>query len=198
MEGEGGVFKDRRKKYNLNQQVHSTMDTRRYKTFIAGLFTLLLVFSASGMAFDTEEHRATLKGLTGVYAYVKISGADVEEMRLTQDLLQTDVELRLRMAGIKVLTLEEYRTTGAPLLWIGLSGSKAKSGVFVFAIEVQLLQDVFLGRNPTIRVNAATWSISGVGISGGMDDTEVKRSVREELSNQVDTFINAYLAANPK
>src|SRR2546430_1281063 len=66
--------------------------------------------------------RETLKGLSGVGVLVENLRADVEAEGLRKADILTDVELRLRKNGIKVLTGTEQSkapaTAGAPCLYV--------------------------------------------------------------------------------
>jgi hypothetical protein len=71
------------------------------------ILVLLLLASTGAQGGDTEGERATLRGLDGVQVVVEDLQPDVERNGLTRQQLQTDVELRLRKAGIRVLTEQE-------------------------------------------------------------------------------------------
>ena len=169
---------------------------RRWIVLIFMVLTLIYLDS-SVAAQDTELSRQTLSGLQGVWVStgtLKLK-PEIERDGLTKDQLQTDAELKLRMAGIKVLSLREVLITpGQPCLYIAPNISKypyRPSGYF-FSIFVCLEQDVFLVRSPNIKNNAITWSVSEYGI------TPELKTIREIIKNLVDKFINAYLSVNPK
>jgi hypothetical protein len=138
--------------------------------------------------------RESLKGLTGVGVMVENLGPDAEKDGLTMDQIQMDVELRLRMAGIKVLTQEQkLETPGMPFLYVHLNAQK-RQATYAFSIDISLFQWVNLGRDPQISVDASTWSI-GVLVSLGADNVSQTRNV---IKDYVDKFINAWLSVNPK
>jgi hypothetical protein len=130
---------------------------------------LLLLTSTGAQGLDTEFERATLRGLNGVQVVVEDMAPDIVRDGLTRQQLQTDVELRLRKAGIRVLTAEEHqRALGRPWLYVRVSTSQP-SGLssYSFAIEAELYQDTYLARNPDRTVSAATWSPAGrIGTMG--------------------------------
>jgi hypothetical protein len=66
---------------------------------------ITLLFSLSPMvrADDTENNRRTLRGLKGMEAFVASLQPEVEQTGLTKSAIQTDVESKLRQAGILVL-----------------------------------------------------------------------------------------------
>ena len=93
-----------------------------------------------------EDARETLRGLKGVQVVVEDMDPDVERDGLTKSQLQTDVELRLRKAGIQVLKEEERRATpGRPYLYVAVTTLKDRDGLsYAFAINVDLEQKVAL------------------------------------------------------
>ncbi len=59
------------------------------------------------LAVDSESTRESLRGIPGVYVLIEHLNPDAESDGLTRTQLRTDVELKLRLAGIKVFTREE-------------------------------------------------------------------------------------------
>ncbi len=155
----------------------------------------LLAFTGDGITGDIEYKRDALKGLEGVYVLIEPIRSEAQEDGLTDDLLQTDVELQLRKAGIRVLTKEEcFETPGAPYLYINVNTVKFKNlELYSFNIKIELTQYIHLERDPTITIPADTWS---VGMVGSVVASQIKSFVRENLSNLVDKFLNDYLAVN--
>ena len=125
--------------------------------------------------------------------------------------LRTDVELSLKRAGIRVLTWEEAaEVPGAPYLdvYVQIMKLEVPLDVYVYSLErgvtldayayyvdIQLYQDVFLLREPTLVVSASTWSDSALGRIGpkGLAD-----DVQSCVQNMMYKFLNAWRAANPK
>jgi hypothetical protein len=166
------------------------------KTPSAMALAFLLV-SVSPALSDSPLERATLAGLTGVGVRVEPMDPDAEKDGLTTSTLQTDVELKLRQAGIRVLTATEmFGVPGYPYLYLRVATGKVDElGVLAYEIELHLIQEVRLPRNPAITSWAATWRATGkIGTIGSRQ----LPSVREYVRDIVDQFINAYLAANPK
>jgi hypothetical protein len=146
---------------------------------------------------DSELQRPTLRGLQGVEVAVERMAPEAERDGLTRSQVQTDVELRLRQAGIRVLSDEERRTTpGRPYLYIRVSTSKRSvGGLHAYSTDVELKQDAWLVRDQDTKAyGATTWQVAGVGSVGGPRI----REVREDVLDYVDEFINAYLAVNPE
>ena len=148
------------------------------------------------LARDLPGERESLAGLAGVYVSVEPMDPDVEREGLARSTLQTDVELKLRQAGIRVLTeAEVFVAPGFPHLYLRVGTVRGSEWpLYAFEILLELRQRVMLARKPTIALDAPTWRTSSVGSVGNKNLNRVREPVRD----QVDAFINAYLAANPK
>jgi len=168
---------------------------RRWKPWMTVL-TLMVVNVCPVLAVDSPVERETLTGLTGVHVVVEEMNPAAEKDGLTEFTLQMDVELKLRQAGIRVLTSgERLVAPGNPYLYLRVGTIKNEMGLYAFDTDLELRQEVRLTRNPAITSLAATWSARGrIGSIGSRNLPSVRDSVRD----QVDEFLNAYLAANPK
>ncbi len=115
--------------------------------------------------------------------------ADAERDGLTRSQLQTDIELRLRQAGIPV-------DNHAPrVLYVVVNTIKDELGLYGFSIRVEFRRPVHLGRDPSLTTPGVTWSATPlVGIVGSSD----LATVRDDVRDLVDQFISAYLEENPK
>ncbi len=128
--------------------------------------------------------------------YVAVEGLDpdIEKDGLNKSSIQTDVELKLRIAGIKVLTEEEVKKEpGMPWLYVQVYSVKGL-GFHAISIVLELNQGVYLSRDLKIGCVAATWSTRYVGYAGA---GTVNR-LRDNVKDKVDEFINDYLEMNPK
>ena len=143
-----------------------------------------------------EASRATLVGLTGVYVLVENIPDEAQRDGLDTTQIRTDVELKLRQAGITVLTQQEgLSTAAAPYLYVNVQVLKNPAKFYAFSADVELRQRVTLVHDPSMSVLATTWSATGtIGTVG----SQKLASVREVVRDLTDQFINAYLAANPK
>lgn len=158
--------------------------------------TVAFLFCSTLMAQDTELSRTSLKGLTGFAVVVEPLDPNAEKDGLSKDQIRTDVELRLRTAGIKVFTeRESVSAPGVPYLNIMLNALKSRaSKMWVIALEVSLRQGVALTRDPKVVVIGTTWNAAGVAVVG---TTKIAQT-RDSIKDLVETFINAWLSVNPK
>ena len=150
----------------------------------------LLVLPTSAWGSDSPSARATLKGITELQVVVETIDPEVERHGLTQVQLQTDLELRLTQAGIKVVS-------SAPAsLCVNIQFMRIMLyRVYAYWLEVAIRQPVRLDRDLRLsHVAAPTWSLSGSGVI----PPQRVRELRSRVIEQVDQFISAYLKQNPK
>jgi hypothetical protein len=168
----------------------------RFTLTLTGL--LLLGIAVPAWPLDTPEARSTLKGIPSIRVIVEDLDPDAERDGLTKDQLQTDVELRLRRAGIMVTSAP--LESGGSYLYLNVNvNTKAlhpSAPILYYAVNIHLEfhQAVSLRRNPGILIFASTWSVGGVMVVG----IQRLRGVRDDVADLVDKFINVYLEQNPK
>ncbi len=157
------------------------------------LVSLVLAPAAAG---KTPEKRQadTLRDLSGVYFIIEPLRADVEADGLTTAQIQQDVELKLRHAGIYLMTETEWeRTPGKPFLYIRVNTVK-KEARYAYHLQVKLFQRVRLERYQAIPpVLVPTWSARE---EIGVIDAGKIQEVRKYLAGTMEEFIKAYLALN--
>jgi hypothetical protein len=155
----------------------------------------LITLNPSTWGQDDETTRPTLRGLQGVFVHVEPLDPQVEQDGLTKNQIHADTESKLKSAGIKVLTREEFlKLSGHPYLYIGVNISMLKTQItrYLFYIRIELNQEVVLVRTPETKLSTVTWSAGGWGIDFSLDN------IRQTVKTQVDKFINVYLAENRK
>jgi hypothetical protein len=158
---------------------------------IAAVAMVVAFFLVPGVSHAVPNKKA-LVGLKGVYVIVENMDPQAENLGLRADQIETDVELRLRKAGVRVLTKEEiFKTTGMPSLCVNVLALVAR-GLVTYSVEVELSEIVTLDRG--FRTHGVIWSDGG---TGNVDIRSIGK-IRESVGDKVDKFINDYLAANPK
>ena len=148
--------------------------------------------------------RQSLRGIQGVKVEIVINDT-VRKTGPSKDQLRTDVELKLRKAGIKVLTEnEKLNVPGKPYLVLNLAaletGKKRDTFNYAYFIELRLFQDTKLLKDVEVVGTTAsgTWHTAGLLAVEPLTKGSFQRSVRDVLADQTDKFINDYLAVNPK
>ena len=138
----------------------------------------------------------TVRVVVDVDAYLQAAG-------LSRLQMQTDVELRLRRAGLQIVK------AGGPCLSVTVSAFKIKLGsaalqrdvfghelpdLFAYQYTVRLSQVVRLYDSPGVAAPCWTWQ---TGNYGKISAKEVEK-LRGDITDSVDRFLNAYLAENPR
>lgn len=155
------------------------MKTSRSIRFVAVITLIVLAWLPA-----TAQEESVLKGLAGVR--LEIVG---DNLPVPAPALQTDVELRLRQAGIVVdpLRAARLRVLVATFRPDGLPTN------YIYSAQVQLDERALTRRGLSAQV--VTWDSEIVLGMGVVDDTERFRAVIQKLTQE---FIDAYAAANPK
>lgn len=141
-------------------------------------------------------HEKQVKSLTGIKALSISIGSDstFEPLQpyLTEAQLRTYVELRIRKVGISVVGIEEPH---AATVYIDLAALRSTTGLCVFDFSVQIWQSSTVDRNNQ-KFFATTWGPKGyLGMDSKME--AAAETIRRELGDYIDEFLNDYLTANP-
>lgn len=159
--------------------------------------TLLLMSTLLPVGALADTSRV-LRGAPGVRV-VLFHHTNDKANALSSERIKTDVELRLRLAGIRILSKNEWMATpGMPSLHVYFSLVRREEipHLYAYMIHVFFLELVRQERRTYEEpILAATW---GVPKSAGLVGAASLRDVRKQILDEVDEFINAYLKANPR
>jgi hypothetical protein len=142
-------------------------------------------------ANDSAAERASLAGLTSLSVVVEDLAAVAGKSGLTAAALQTDVERRLRQAGIAVASDADA--------YVYVHVTVADPGAALplpYVVEVALMQEVTLPRGLRTRtpLQCATWWVNSLGVAG---PDRLRMAVSDRVAEFVDQFGRAYRAVNP-
>jgi hypothetical protein len=130
-----------------------------------------------------------LKGLTAVRLEVERIKPEIERDGLIGDTLLEDMELRVRMAGLKVTPSDEAGST--PVLYLNVDALKCSFG-YVYNVGLYLIEPAVPARQP-IRVRAIVLRIpEQLGI------TERLSGVRDAAGDILDEFVKTWKKENAK
>ncbi len=162
------------------------------KTVMAAAF--LLTTAAIGcppaLLAASEHQTASLRGIRSMSVVVEeikpgISG-------LTEKAIQTDVELKLRMTGVKVdSSAKTYLYVQVTWLSTHMGGRHVGYGYYV---QVKFEQGVTALETGWQGI-ASTW---GSGSIGSSPTEGAGRRIRRTVKENVDEFLNDYLSVNPR
>jgi hypothetical protein len=145
------------------------------------------------LTIDNKDSPLSLRLIKGVLVVVEDLPDKVEKTGLTSDQIQTYIEAKCKRAGLKVLSTEEsLNMAGYPILAVNVDLKKIQgNGHYLYAIQLDLHQNVHLERDPQIMIiGATTWTTRSHGIGKELGH------MRGRIKNHVNEFIRAYSEAN--
>jgi len=180
------------------------------RTGFSALIILLLGLGGAARG-ASENHGASLRGLTGVSVRVERLSEGAKQEGLDEGAIQTSAEQKLRQAGIAVLTPAQLaQAPGSPVLYIFINAKRLfyPTGVtfdpagrpyndppYVVMVTVALLQDAVSARDPSLRLHEVkTWD---AGYLRSLDPPAMKQAA-VTVGDLVDGFIADWKSANPK
>ena len=171
------------------------MINRKYWGFFSGVILALLNITSFSLAGQYSIQQESLRDLKGVYVSVESLSPEIQKDGLTKDSVRKDVVLMLRKAGIIILSKKEwFDLEGSPFLDVNAHVLKLRATrEYIYSVNISFKQTVYPARKPVEITGAATWTIGGIiGITSDLD------KIRASVKDQVEDFIQAYLAVNPK
>ena len=162
---------------------------------IFGAIASLLIFTVSSSA-QIPHQRGVLRGLYPPSVNVESLTSDAEQNGLSTSQIKTDVELRLRKAGIRLTTPKSSDEPAYPQVYVSVRTLKSSSGIYAFSVRIQLLTlvNMNLEQSKPRLMFASVWETGTIGTVG----QSKLRDLRSIVGDLVDEFINDYLAENPK
>jgi hypothetical protein len=161
--------------------------------FVMLVVAVILVMTCTcSFALIDEEQKQVLRGLERVHVVIKRLKPEIELDGLYRSTLQSDVELTLQMAGMKVLSEEEsLQTPGTPDLCLKVNALKCSSG-YLYNVGLSLEEKVTLVRR-SIQISATTLRIwEQLGVAPRLSD------IRDAVKDLLEEFVKGWLAANQK
>jgi hypothetical protein len=154
------------------------------------------MWTAGTFAALTEK-QYSLTDIEALYVFVQGLTEETKKTGLTSEQIRTDVGDKLNQLGIGVVSEEEgRRLAGSPVLYVNISAHRReRTPVYVYHIDVGLLQKVTLVRDEQIRIMSITWTKGRLGYCPAR---EFAKSARETVGYLMDKFADDYAAANPK
>jgi hypothetical protein len=162
-----------------------------------GFSIFLLFHSYNSFEVFAQAHDArALKGLRGIYVVVDKIPSEFQK-KIGEEQIKKDIELKLRTAGIKVVSESEgIKCDDIGVLSLNLNileGSRLVAGLIIFGIRVEVWQYAII-LPVQQKMTATTWLKSWVGAVGSSNIFKIRDKIREEL----DFFITDYLSVNPR
>jgi hypothetical protein len=180
-----------------HQLIKVDMPLFRIRITVAALAVLMCLCWASLAMPAVFDQREVLRGLKGLKVVVESLPTDIERLGLTKRDVMSDVETRLRQAGIKVYPNFMAPSMTALYVNIHIINPPQARNFVVYTINVLLMENSYLKRDVgTVgdlkEVRAADWIKSMVGI---LPITDV-RDIRKKLDRELSKFISDYFSVN--
>ena len=166
----------------------------------AVLGSVLLISSVTIAQTREGGSQESLRGLRSVFVSVHQNGPAEGGRGLTDSQIWSEIVLRLQIAGLNILTENEWaKTRGRPYLYLNLTdtslaGQGRNSVGYVCTCSLDLMQEAGLARDPKTIVDACTWSRGATVV----DPTADLLHLRMLIDNLASQFGSAVLAANKK
>jgi hypothetical protein len=133
-----------------------------------------------------------LKGLEAVRLEVERIKPEIERDGLFRETLYSDMELKLRIAGIKVLSEEQaQQRPDAPTLYLNVDALKCSFG-YVYNIGLYLIEPATLVRKPMKTFAMFLRIPEQLGIASRLSD------VREAAGDVLDEFVRTWKESNSR
>ena len=158
---------------------------------------VFLAFSLVGSTVHakkgSEYDRIRLQGFNSILVAVEPLKTSIDHAALTEAQIIKDVEAKLRLKGINVLRIKEWRNEiGRPCLVINVNIAKlVRQPFYVYNVSVEFGQEAKLTKNKMICV-VSTWYTANLGITSNLS------TIRNAVKEEVDIFLNAWLSVNQK
>jgi hypothetical protein len=138
------------------------------------------------------EDRYGLRGISSVWVLIESLGPEEANIGLADDAVRTDVELRLRSAGLRVISPEESNKIGVKdntFLYVNVAVTSDGLAATVLA---KFAQGAYLLRNSLPIGTVFTWTDVSTLSRPSLD------LIRSEINDLVDQFLNEWLKQNPR
>jgi len=151
---------------------------------------ILMHLIGSGLVSAQGQDPDGLKGISLVYVLVEDAPEGAKRLGLTAESIQSDVELKLLLAGMSVTTLADGRKLpGRPHVYVRVTLTK---GAEVASVQVDLEQDAVLDRNTEHALSVMTWDTDFL-----LANPTAQRIV-DDVKEGVAQLLSAWLTVNPK
>lgn len=176
------------------------MKSKRFWIYVitASLVSLSVFLAARTIATEKrqyqEELRMRIRGSEGVFIFVDVIAQTKAAQEELKEQFETDVDLELGNADIKIFTKEELETIpGRPRLsvYVVAYQDPAYKDVYLYCVRVAHIEDATLVRNYGYA-EGVCWD-SGLYVGRGKESV-----IRQSIKTQLNKYISDYLAVNPK
>lgn len=162
-----------------------------------------LVIAGHAIGAPQLEDASPLSGIKKAVVSSHVSGAAAagQDAPVSGERFQTILELRLRTAGIKVLTAAEDAVDleSNPIIQfrgtlVRLENNSREPRGWALAISLEVRERALYRRNGSV-VHALSWQDETLAVSGPDNGTAYMEGIASQM---IDRLLNAWLKANPR
>jgi hypothetical protein len=156
----------------------------------------LAAMSAAGEGDRLTEKQLSLSGIKTLCVSVQGVTEEVKKAGLSAEQIKSGVEEKLKAIGIKAVSEEEAeKLPGKPSIYVNVSVHKRERvAAFMFHIDVGVLQEAELVRDPKIQIMSITWI---KGRTGECPSRGLVKAMEETINYLMEEFCKDYRKANP-
>ncbi len=140
-------------------------------------------------AGDASLDRETLRGLKAINVIVDPLDPMLDQEGLTKDVLQRQLEERLRNGGV---TIDK---SAVGFLGLRILPARIGKGPYSLCLSIGLYQPVTLNRDKNIKTATQTWEVETVLVA---PPKVLLQSSTAELNELADRFVSAWRSVNPQ
>jgi hypothetical protein len=184
------------------------MKTRKYYLVLAVVIGILCVPVFGEVELPPPENEPlllaqpnpALMGIRQLYIVVLPPDGEPNKDGLNWKNLEAAVQSKIGEAGIKIAQAIQHehtlRSLDIPELRIDINMLKLEEPVqYIFHIETSLAKKVYLTKDASRRIKVDLWKTEPIMQAVSVED--MPAAVTSAVSEQVEAFIHAHLAANP-
>ena len=145
---------------------------------------VVLTLGSWGHAVAPDPHVATLLSPRIVRVIVEKLDADAVKDGLSAKQIRTQVEGRLRRAGL-IVAVDD----GEPYLYVVVTTAKADEATYAYSLSLFFGQPTVIEDYQSLT-RLKTWSVGSVGMAGNIT---ISRAIRVGIGQMMDQFVNAYV-----
>jgi hypothetical protein len=167
----------------------------RTKLFAVAAIVQLLAIVQYARAEELRINVKSLEGLPGLGVVVGALSEDAKKIPVTNRDFQEIAELKLRMAGIKVLSREERLSTpGMPYLYLRISIKVTDDGFVYGSTKIQVEEEACLTRK-ALCSTFITWDKGSIF---SVQTDRAKQFLKDSITEDMDIFLKDYFTVNPR
>jgi hypothetical protein len=135
--------------------------------------------SIFGKSFDemtAAMERQTLKGIEDVYIVIEKMSPSAQRLGIDEDRIRSDVEIRIRRAGIKV-----KEKGSLVMFYVNVCVTNDINKFYGISTRVEVKDMVSLLRDPNIKFQTTIWDTGTCAIAGEYSLMDMVRGVRPHI-----------------